>query len=274
MYRTILVHLDEDEGLDARLAAARHLAGRFHARVVGVHVAPLPVLPVGYGEVAAHVGPEFIEAQREAARERGARLEARLRGVLDGTPAAEVVFLLLEGEPRFVLPECARAADIALASQSGLSGLGAIEPDVAEHLATDSGGPVLVLPRGGWSGEIGRRVLVGWNGSKQAARALADALPFLRAAERVWLVALGEDLTAAGLEEVAARLRAQGIEPVAERHEPQGPAGAQLLDLAHRHGMDLLVMGAYSHSRLRELVLGGATRHVLGHADLPVLLSG
>lgn len=272
MYRTLLVHLDEDEGLEARLGIARGLAERFEARVIGVHVAPLPVLPVGYGEAAAYVGPEFVEAQREAARERGARLEARLREALAGIPG-EVGFLLLEGEPRFVLPECARMADLALTSQSGLSALEAIEPDVPEHLATDSGGPVLVLPRTGWRDGVGRRVLVGWNGSKQAARAMADALPFLRGAEKVWLVAIGEDLTAAGLEDAAARLRAHGVEPVSERHEPRGNAGAQLLELAGRHGADLLVMGAYGHSRLRELVLGGATRHVLTHAELPVLLS-
>ncbi len=274
MIRILLVHVDDGDGhLDDRLAAARLLARRFDALVVGLHVMPLPLLPVGYGEAAAYVGPEILEAQREAARERARRLEARFREALaDLVP--EIRFEVLEGEPRLLVPERARVADLVLVAQTPAHGLDALEPDVAEHLAMEGVVPALVMPAGGGRGEVGHRVLVGWNGSRQAARALHAARPFLATAREVRLVTLGEDAGAAGLEDAALWLRRHGIEPVVERRPAADRPGARLLELAREAGADLLVIGAYGHSRLRELVLGGATRHILQHADLPVLVSG
>ncbi len=273
MIRILLVHLDEDERLDDRLQAARRLARRFDALVVGLHVMPLPLLPVGYGEAAAYVGPELMEAQREANRERAERLERRFREALfDLLP--EIRFETLEGEPRVLVPERARVADLVLVAQTRTHGLEVLEPDVAEHVAMEGVAPVLVMPAGGWQGPLGQRVLVGWNGSRQAARALHGALPFLATAREVRLVALGEEASAAGLEDAAFWLQRHGVEPAVERHPAADRPGARLLELARAGEADLLVIGAYGHSRLRELVLGGATRHILQHADRPVLVCG
>ena len=119
----------------------------------------------------------------------------------------------------------------------------------------------------------GSRVLVAWNGKREAARAAHDALPFLRAAERVVLCAVGE-VAGAGLDDAAGMLRRHGV-PVRAERVAGGDlhAGEILLARAAADRADLLVLGAYGHSRLRELVLGGATRHVLHHATLPVLFS-
>ena len=136
---------------------------------------------------------------------------------------------------------------------------------------TAAGVPVLALPPD-VSGDLGQTVLIAWNGSCEATRAAHDALPFLHAANRVILCAVGD----AGRDEPCGRGRdaASGMalrlssQQVAE---PDGDAGEVLLAQAAAQAADLLVMGAYGHSRLRELVFGGATRHVLRAATLPVL---
>ena len=114
--------------------------------------------------------------------------------------------------------------------------------------------------------------MVAWNGSREAARAVKDALPFLVDAEAVTVVAAGED-AAASLEPITALLKRHGAPVTAKQIEPGSGAGATLLDAAAAERADLLVMGAYGHSRLREIVLGGATREVLRGARIPVLLS-
>jgi nucleotide-binding universal stress UspA family protein len=132
--------------------------------------------------------------------------------------------------------------------------------------------PVLLVP-GGWQGGLGRRVAIAWKPSEQAARALAAAAPILARAERVVALAVqrpGKDTEP----ELRRALGSHGLGAALERIEPDGePAGALLLRRAQEGGADLLVAGAYSHSRAYELVLGGVTRHLLHHAGLPVLMA-
>jgi hypothetical protein len=119
----------------------------------------------------------------------------------------------------------------------------------------------------------GQTVLVGWNGSCEATRAVHGALPFLIGAKRVILCAVGEARQA--LEDARLMLRRHEI-AVEPRHvdQPDAKAGEIMLGEAEREGADLLVIGAYGHTRLRELIFGGATRHVLRDAALPVLFGG
>jgi nucleotide-binding universal stress UspA family protein len=133
-----------------------------------------------------------------------------------------------------------------------------------------AGVPVLMLPPD-TSKAFGTSIIAGWNGSREAARALHEALPFLCGAQRVVLCAVGEE-AARNLEAAAAMLRRHGAAVQTQSiDQPDGGAGEILLAQAAAHGTDLLVMGTYGHARLRELVFGGATRHVLRTATLPVL---
>ncbi len=270
-YHTLLVIVGEEEGLDRRLETARLLAQRFDAHVIGLHVLPPPLLPVGYGEAVAYVGPDLVEAQRRAQRRRAEQLKARFSELL-GELAPAVAWREVEGDPRQVTLDAAHVADLTLVPQTEDRGLEAIEPNVAEYLAMGAGGPVLVLPRCDWSLPVGRRILVGWNGSRQACRALHDALPLMAGAEQVVLAALG-DAAQASLEDALGLLARHGVEarglPLAAAARP----GAALLEQVREQGADLLVMGAYGHSRLRELILGGTTRYVLQRAQVPVLAS-
>jgi nucleotide-binding universal stress UspA family protein len=271
-YRTLMVIVDDDPGLSTRLECARLLAQRFDAFVRGLHVMPLPIVPVGYGEAAAYVGPELIEAQRQANRQTASRLEARFNEALaDLVPAIE--WRLVEGEPALVAVEQARTVDLTIAARSRTSGLEALEPDVAEHLAMGAGGPVLVLPLALRDPDVGRKIIVGWNGSRQACRALHDALPLLGVADSVTLLAIGTEEDTPDFEDALAMVRRHGVEVEPVRIAAEGSVGKQLLYEAGQRGADLLVIGAYGHSRLRELVLGGATREVLEEAELALFLA-
>jgi nucleotide-binding universal stress UspA family protein len=263
-YRTILIELADDSGLERRLQVGRSLADRFQTTLIGMHVMPPPFIP--YGEAAVYVGPDLIEAQRKANREVAERVRATFRRVCgEGTNA---VWQEAEGDRGALLAEAARTTDLLIARHAKI---GATEaPDVLDQLMTAIGVPVLALPSG-FSGDLGQTVLVAWNGSREATRAVHDALPFLHGAKRLILCAVGEE-AATSLEAAGAMLWRHGLAVHAHRvEEPDGNAGEVLLAQCTAEGADLLVMGAYGHARLRELVLGGATRHILREATLPVL---
>lgn len=270
-YRTILIELVDDAQNEARIRCGCQLAERFGAELVALHVSLPPMAPLGYGEGTAYVGPEAFEAQREANRLVRERVEAAFRRACERArlPARD---LYDEGEPGEIIAEAARAVELTIAAQAGGGALEAPTRHPIDQVVLSAGGPVLMLPRASWAEPLGRRVVVAWNGSREAARALKDALPFLVAAEAVTVVAAGEAAGAA-LEGAAALLRRHAVPAVTRQVEPGPLAGATLLDAAAEAGGDLLVMGAYGHSRLREIVLGGATREVLRGAGLPVLFS-
>ncbi len=270
-YRTILLELLDDPQNDARIECCRRLAQRFDAELVGIHVSPPPFLPVGFGEGAAYVGPEVFEAQREANRLVRERVEASFRRLCDPSKMS-VRDLYEEGDAGELLVESARGADLTVLAQEGGPGLEALAPQPIHHVILSAGGPVLVLPPAELGQDLGRRVVVAWNGSREAARAAKDALPFLAAANSVSLVAAGED-AAASLDVGMSLLKRHGAKVALRQIELGRSHGATLLDAATAENADLLVMGAYGHSRLREIVLGGATREVLRQAKVPVLLS-
>ena len=269
-YRTILLQLTDDAGNEARLRAALELARRFGARLVALHVTPPPIVPVGYGEGAAYVGPEIVEAQREAAKAVAERLEATFRRVCGSAPEAS--WRHLEGDPGECLAQLARTADLTIGPRYEARGIDALTLQPIEQAALGAGGPVLLVPAEGFSADLGRRVLVGWNGRKEAARALKDALPFLRSAHLVEVVTVGEQGTES-LDDALALLERHGVAATGRRLPESPNAGADLLARMAEVAADLLVMGAYSHSRWRQLVLGGATRHVLQHATGATLFS-
>ena len=135
----------------------------------------------------------------------------------------------------------------------------------------DTGRPVLVAPPTAPT-TVGSRILIAWNGSSQASRAVAFAMPFLEKAQEVTIAVGGHEghVPAASL---AVYLERHGIRAAVENFSVTGSIGKAILDRAGRLGADMIVMGAYGHSRLREMMLGGATREVLSAATLPVLMA-
>ena len=140
-----------------------------------------------------------------------------------------------------------------------------------------AGPPVLVVPYTGTFASLGERVLVAWKDTREAARALRDALPLLRDALRVSLVEIGEVRSEPArddsLDAASAWLASHAVAFDAHREIELAGVGDQLLSRASDLGVDLIVCGGYGHSRLREWVLGGVTRHLLQHMTVPTLLS-
>jgi nucleotide-binding universal stress UspA family protein len=274
-YRSILFHLADDPQLEARLAFALALAQRFGAALDGLRVEASPVVATGYGEGAVYVGPELIAAQQAAEAATTQRLRELWERVCGGTAAAARLEVV-QGDPGLIAAEHARTADLAIGVRGAVGGVEGLLRQPIEDLLLGGGGPVLVLPSAAVpAAALGARVLVAWNGSAPAARALKDALPFLRAAEAVELVGAGA-AAAASLDRARRWLDRHGVAATA-RPLPESAAaaaGTALLDAAAEHRAELVVMGAYGRSRLRELVLGGATRELLAASPVPLLMSG
>ena len=172
----------------------------------------------------------------------------------------------------------ARAADLVIASQSDDAWFNSDMLDVPDRLATDSGRPVLIIPNKPRAPFSTKRILVAWNGRREATRAVFDAMPLLKGADEVKVIWIAPDTdsdAAGDLPGVAlcAALSRHGIKVEQASIVAKFSAEETLLFEATKFGWDLLVMGCYGHSRLREFVLGGATRHVLANTTIPVLMS-
>jgi nucleotide-binding universal stress UspA family protein len=284
--KTILVHVDETPHCPTRLAVAEALARRHQAELIATYVVAPLFLPIFMpGEVDPGV-IEIIEAQRKSAR---AKAEAFFAGLKSRMPAA--VWQIVDSESQGLeadivsaLAGAARRADLTIVGQAGpAEGDSAAPGLVPEHLVLQAGRPILVVPYAGRFTTVSERVMVAWNDSRESARALHDALPLLRKASAVTLVQVA-DADLPGDVRERARTALQGVVRLLQRHGVKAVAeltpsddrtgiGELLLSRAADLGADLLVMGAYGHSRFRELVLGGATREILSAMTLPVLLA-
>jgi nucleotide-binding universal stress UspA family protein len=173
----------------------------------------------------------------------------------------------------------AYAADLVVACQADPDWPGTERLDIADRLAMESGRPVLIVPNAGAHERVGERVLVAWNARREAARAVFDALPILRRAREVkavWVNPQSERERARDVPagDICAALARQGVRCEAtEEIAPRAGVGETLLGYAKAWNADLLVMGCYGRTRLAEFVLGGASRHVLAHMSVPVLMS-
>jgi nucleotide-binding universal stress UspA family protein len=278
-YKTILVHCNDRRRIQTLLAPAMTLAETFQAHLIGLSVVP----PVAIVSTGAPLGPPVIvDAHCQLYREednpamkaafgeatRGRGLVAEWRE--DDAGAYSVA--------ECVLPQ-AFVADLVVASQADPEWPNSERLDIPDRLAMASGRPVLIVPNAGLHRRVGERVVVAWNAGREAARAAFDALPILRRAREVkvvWVNPQSERDRARDVPagDICAALARHSVKCEAtEQTAPPAGAGETLLACARDWNADLLVMGCYGHSRLREFVLGGASRHVLSHMEIPVLMS-
>lgn len=274
--KDILVHVDSSHHCKARLDAAAALAARHEARLTGLFVRTTPHVPQF---VMSQLGPEVTQAQRRFADEAAARGRALFEEAT-GRAGVSAEFRAPEGELLDTLVLHARYSDLIVIGQYDRRDDNmADEREAADHVILDSGRPVMVVPYAGQFPVIGETVLVAWNASREATRAVNDALPLLRAARSVHVLAVNPrrngvnghgDIPGA---DMANHLARHGVNAVAEHVVARDvDAGNMLLSRATDEGADLIVMGAYGRSRLRELVLGGATWHILNHMTVPVMM--
>jgi nucleotide-binding universal stress UspA family protein len=274
-YQDILVHIDDAEAMPGRLAVAVELAERFGAHLTGVYVDPGLALPT---LIDVPISPSLVEALEDEHRERCKRAEQQFRTTVDRSEVSSE-WRLTQGELANTLSRHARYADLVILGQEGGEDQKMVIGGLPDSVILSCGRPALVVPYIGVTTPPGKHAIVAWNGSREAARAVNDALPLLVGAERVDVMCVnaggGEreeaPLPGADLCLHLARhgVKAEAQEAVASDLE----VGDVLLSRAADHGADLIVMGAYGHARWREVVLGGATRQLLNQMTIPVFMS-
>ncbi|MDE2005558.1 MAG: universal stress protein [Rhodospirillales bacterium] len=277
--RDILVVLDNPTDADQRLAVALRLAAAHGARLTGfspldlMETAP-PVLELaGYGE-AMRPPPDPEAPAREAAE-----TETGFRAAL-GAAGVDGEWIGGDADPPAALIRLAHHADLVVFRQpdpdSPKAGRMA---ELIEHVLLQAGRPLLLIPYAGRFEAVGRNVLIAWTDTRESARAVADALPLLAGADQVTALTIvspgdapaGDEPPAAAL---ARHLRRHGVPATAQRSVTEDiPDADALLSYTCDLGADLLVMGGYGHSPLRERMLGGVTRSLLRHMTVPVLMS-
>jgi nucleotide-binding universal stress UspA family protein len=275
MVKDIVVNLTGGHPQDFAADYAISVAAAFGAHIVGVGFVYEPIIP---GSVLGGVPTDLIEVQREenakAAKTAVSRFEDAAR---EATLSAEtrIIDASMAGAAD-LFGRIARRFDIAVVGQAQRE-QGASEELLIEGALFGSGRPVIVVPTSQSGGLKLDRVLICWDGSRPAARAIADAIPFLTRAKSIEIVVVtGErdksgELTGVNMSRHLAR---HGVN-VEIKKIAAGSSGVQSAILAHTtgSGADFLVMGGYGHSRLREFILGGVTRSILGAMPVPVLMS-
>ena len=273
--KDILVHMDSAQGCSTQVETAISLAAHHDAHLTGLYT-DRNFVPPSYAEIPL---PQTVINEMEAGQERNReRIEAHYLKLLSDTDVRGE-WRYAEGDPISLMNRHARYADLVVCGQTQTSAASLSEGPVGDHVAMQCGRPVLVVPESSNCNQrIGQRVYVAWNGSREATRAINDALPLLQEADEVKVVAINVgnsrihgDLPGA---DMALHLARHGVNACAERMDSeQLSVGELLVTSAEDNDVDLIVMGAYGHSRFREFVFGGVTRHVLANLTTPVLLS-
>lgn len=268
--KDILVHVDGSTRAAVRINAAIKLAQAAGARLTGLFA---QADADRIAATARRPSDHLRQAAQEAAQ--------TFRQAVEAAGVASNWMAMPHGEPGFVVGEfafCARHFDLVVMGQTDIEGARTAPAEMVEQVVLNSGRPVLTLPHFGEYPVVGRRVVVAWNAGREAARAVHDALPLLQAAEEVVVLSIrGGDGPGPGVDlpsvNVVEHLRAHGVNAVAERLPDELIGKTEmLLSRACDFGADLLVMGAYGHYGLTRL-RGSATRHMLRHMTMPILLS-
>ena len=271
MYPDILVHFDGSERATARLDLAIRLVIRRGGRLTGLFAR---IDPDQRGIIARRPSTRLVEAAAHA--------EAVFRQACAGQSLDCDWLSVPFGDPDFIILEtaiCSRYSDLTVLGQYDPGqDRDTLPPEMNEEIVRQSGGPVLLVPFAGGFPSIGRNVLVAWNGSREAARAVRDAMPFLAAATEVRVLGLHarpEELQGnLPRVNIAERLRRHGIDAAYDVIAPND-VGTMDMILSHAAdaGADLLVMGAFGSEGVPGFGRAAGTRFILGHMTIPVLMS-
>ena len=271
MIKEVLVHADDDNQRDARFALATEVARTHGAHLVGLFALEYSELP---GYVSAQITAELLDRARETYVRQADKARESFESAADSADVRSE-WRQETGAASELLAQHGLYSDLIMVSQPENGRNGGRPRSFPGELALASGRPVITIPYAGDHSGFGKRVLVAWNGSREASRAVHDALPFLTRAESVVVLAVDppDEAHIPGAD-ISAHLAHHDVR-VEARHSiaPDIAVGDELLNMASDLGSDLIVMGAYGRSRLREAVFGGATQHILGHMTVPVLMS-
>lgn len=275
-YKTMMVHLDGSRARRERLDLAFTLAERFDAHLVGFFALEPAVLPtIPEGGAGPLLMAELMRARAELRDEVAGEFADKMRkeqytGKSEWRATIDDGFAALEFHAKY--------ADLLIAGQPNRDGDG-VPADFSERLVMAAGRPVLYVPYVGHFEDCGHRVLAAWNASREAALAVEEAVPFMHEADTTEVVTFAPEKVlhadpALPDPDMGAHLARHDVKAtLANQPATDKDIGALILSRAADTGADLLVMGAYSHSRVRELVLGGTTREVFRSMTVPTLMA-
>lgn len=272
--KSIVVHLDENPAVEQRIGIAVQVARRFRGRVRGIYSTRKTRAEVDIGELA----PREV-ARRISEREAREHTQSLLTRTAAAAALGEVEVDVLGTNPVDEALAVMRCADVSVLSQPDFENDGGgIDRRLLENALLGAGGPLLVLPRVQSTFEVGQNIVIAWDGGREAARAMRDALPMLASAARTTLLSIGSPQRLhEDVEHSQARalrfLAAHGVSTKARRMECTIDPAELLLSQLSDLEADLLVMGAYGHARVREIILGGMTRTTIEKMTVPLFMS-
>ncbi len=274
-YRDLLMIMDESRGVPLRIAAALQFAKRFDSEVDALHLSVKQDIP---GYVAAEITADVLSMRDEAIAKEAASAERSFRAACERA-AVTGRFGHAVGSPGDLADTAigaGRLSDLLIVGQPDEEEGGWLGPWLLESVLLGCGRPVLIVPYIGTHETVGEKILVGWDGGREAARAVGDAMPLLARAKEVTVISVNRkpDALHPGTAQIVEHMKRHGVP--AENHDVRMDdlsAADYMLNRASDEGADLVVMGAYAHNRLRELVLGGMTRQILKHMTVPILMS-
>lgn len=273
MYKDIVVCVNEADGRDNTINAAAKFANESNASLTGlyVRVVETPAVPP-YGLVS----DEIIKEAKKREDDRAAKAREAFENI---TSEANCEASWLEVSERFEPLKAITYADIVITNQvaydprQGRSNIGFVN-----NLILETGKPVVLIPTRWNEKSFGKNIILGWDESREATRAMQDAMPLLQQADHVEAVCVNykDEHEVADVSEISTYLSRRNVsnsfklEVTDERLDTPEKV---LLNYAGKKSADLIVVGGYGHTRLREIILGGVTRHLTKHSDIPVLLS-
>jgi nucleotide-binding universal stress UspA family protein len=267
-----IVALADGNDLHSVLSAAVALTARLSGRLDILHIKahPYDMIPIGVEGMTGDMIQEITDAAQKGIEDRCARAKAEYDRVCSQS-GQSVHWKEVVGRPSRMLSVASRFADLLVLEQPGEATADTLRETV-DAAIFETGRPLVLVPSG-VSSVIGSRIMISWNGSTQAALAVTAALPLLHLASQIDIVQIGDIGKDAPASELALYLSLHGIKTQTHAIELGiRDIGGALIDAAERFESDLIVMGAYGHSRFRERILGGATRGLLADSPWPLFM--
>jgi len=266
---TLILHVQDDAAFESRLQAALDLSRYQETHLLCVQATPIANYvasdPFGgvfvMGDVIAQINA------RDAALK--TRIEARLK-----EEGISWSWVHLDGDPAAVLVEQARLADMVIVSRTARTTHAPRQPlPLVEDVALHARVPVLVVPPEAKGFDPSQPALIAWNGAPESAAALRAACPMLQRSSAVHMLVVGRDDEFFPAQDAARYLARHAIATTIHHRDTQDDVAHMIMHVAQELGAGYIVMGAYGHSRLREFLLGGVTRALLGQSSLPLLIA-
>ena len=276
-YKTVLVHVDETSRSNFRVKIAAEIAMLDRAHLIGTAVTGVSRFIYQDGNISAN--DPNLTIHLNYLRERAEKATANFNQTVSELGLSSYESAIVNDEAGGGIGLQARYSDLVVIGQTNRDEpIPSVLPDFPEYIVMNSGRPVLIIPYTGDFTTVAKRPLISWDASRESTRAVTDAIPLLKRAELVQVAifnskaqpdAHGEQPGA----DIALFLARHGVKVEVSVHKTSTDIGNALLSLSHDLDSDLIVMGGYGHSRLREMIMGGVTRTVLESMTIPVLMS-